>query len=120
MSTEIKLKGLDGWNCFTAYLSVLYFLSRAKTIRDLDFDTQEECLAYFKSQVPEMRKKILIELIALGCVNGQNMMALVKVHSNKQGIYVDAHSVGNYDVVKLSEMCLASLMACSEVSGGFF
>ncbi len=120
MDTEIKLCGLRGWNCFSAYLSTLYYLPNTKTIRDNKFESREQCIEFFKSQESESRKKILIELISLGCVDGANMSALVGVHSNKHGMSIDSSTISNYDVVTLSEMCLASLMACSEVSGGFF
>lgn len=117
---SIQLKGLKGWNCFSAYLSALYYLPSTKTVRNEKFESREQCIKFFKSQEPEMRKKILIELISLGCVDGSSMSALVGVHTNKHGMSVDSSSIGNYDVVALSEMCLDSLMACSEVSGGFF
>ncbi|EHK0752612.1 hypothetical protein [Vibrio parahaemolyticus] len=120
MNNNIELKGLKGWNCFSTYLSVLYYLPNTKTIRDKKFDTREQCVEFFKTQEPEVRKMILIELISLGCVDGANIEALLSVHTNKHGMSLDRSTIGNYDVVAISEMCLASLMACSEVTGGFF
>lgn len=117
---DIQLKGLKGWNCYSAYLSAIYYLPNTKTIREQKFESREQCIQFFKSQDMDSRKKILIELISLGCVDGPSMTALVNVHVNKHGMSIDSSTIGNYDVVTLSEMSLESLLACSEVSGGFF
>lgn len=120
METNIKLKGLRGWNCFTAYLSVLYFLPNSKTIRDQKFENRNECVEFFKAQEPETRKAILFELIALGCVSSDNINALISVHTDAHGIAIDQSNIGNFGVVQLSQMALESLMACSEVFTDFF
>ncbi|MGD1456958.1 hypothetical protein [Vibrio harveyi] len=98
----------------------LYYLPTAKTLRDKKIVDRKEAVAFFKDQDQSVRKEILFELIALGCVEDKDIGALVCVHTDKNGISIDRTNIDNFDIPQLSKLALESLLACSEAGGDFF
>ncbi|MFV0448066.1 MAG: hypothetical protein ACK5MF_06345 [Vibrio sp.] len=117
-----KFKGTKAWNAYMAYCGFVLHLYRARTMRQNELVTEEQCKNYFLSLDTDGRKKILIELMGVQRIDYYDMLALVSVHENKHGMSIDASSIDNYELPRLAEMVVETLLHCSGMkdAGLFF
>lgn len=116
-----KFKGSKAWNAYMAYTGFIMYLNRTRTMQSLGLVDRDECKKHFLLLDSQARRIVLIDLMEFQRIDHYDMLALVAVHENKQGMSIDASMIDNYELPELAEMVLDTLVHCSNLkSAGLF
>ncbi len=117
-----KFKGSKAWNAYMAYTGFIMYLNRTRTMRKLELVDDDDCKNHFLSLDPQANKLVLIDLMEFKRIDHYDMLALVAVHENKNGMSLDTTMIDSYELPELAEMVLETLVHCSNLknAGLFF
>jgi len=116
---SIELKGIRGFACYQAYLSTIYFLPLTKTYRESEMDRfamQHD----FAESSPDRKKGILVEILGVSTMSERDVVRLICVHKDPNGIDYSEANASNLGVDKMIDLVFESLLACSEASKTLF
>lgn len=78
--------------------------------------TQAQCLAIFKDMSEDERALCILECMSLTEISDDDVMRLLVVHNDANGITYNKSSIGNIQAADILPMMLESLLAASYVS----
>lgn len=120
----IDLKGISGWACYQAYLTTIFFLPTTQTYTTLSADnpnmTTADIMEDFKKSDALRKANIIAELISIAPINDAELIALLSVHKDTNGIPYAASNIRTLTVPDIATMVIGSITACSDISTELF
>ncbi|MGD1335038.1 hypothetical protein ACP6H1_21725 [Vibrio harveyi] len=117
-----KFKGSKAWNAYMAYKGFVMYLSRSDTMQAKGLYEYEPCLEYFGQLEDDQKKVIIGEVLRYHRIDHYDMLALVSIHSDNNGMSIDISNIDNFELPELAKMCIETFLHCSKFkdAGLFF
>lgn len=117
-----KFKGSKAWSAYMAYKGFVMYLSRSDTMQAKKLQTYEDCMGYFTELEDDQKRLILLEVMRFHRIDYYDMLSLVSIHSDSNGMSIDVSNIDNFELPELGKMVIESLLHCSKYkdAGLFF
>lgn len=128
---SIDLVGVRGFSAWQTYNAMINHISLSAVYRNDDFmmdrgdgETKtpdlEKIISHFKALNETQKMSILWEIMGLYPLSDEQILSLVRVHKDRNGVYVSDHSLKNFHLNSMIEMVLKTCVECSDVSSDLF